>query len=82
MFASGLRPDWNSEDPVPKRKRAHVQIFAGGLEDSDTEAVNPFPTGSSKSLTVTEDKKGGAQRDLSRRNEVCDCKLIFIYSNL
>ncbi|PPQ87017.1 hypothetical protein CVT25_009071 [Psilocybe cyanescens] len=27
----------------PAKKQAHVQILAGGLEDSDAEAVNPFP---------------------------------------
>ena len=76
MFASGLCPDWNSEThTVTKGKHTHVQISTGGLKDSDTEAVNPFPTGSSKPLTITEDKKGGAQRDLSHWNEVR--KLIF-----
>jgi len=56
------------------KKRTHVQISAGGLEDSDAEAVNPFPSKSSKSRTLTEDElvEGSqrAKRDLSRRNDV------------
>lgn len=83
-FASGLVPDWNSKGNAAKetlKKRTHVQISAGGLEDSDAEADNPFHNfkDRSKAHSITEDelKKGTltAKRDLSRRNEVC------IYSN-
>jgi hypothetical protein len=44
------------------------------LEDSDAEAVNPFPKAlKSHTITEAELKKGSqtAKRDLSRRNEVC-----------
>jgi len=77
MFASGLRPDWNSGGHAVKetpKKHTHVQISAGGLEDSNIEAVNPFPKDSLKFCTITEDelKRGGqrAKCDPSRRNEV------------
>ena len=79
-FASGLLPDGNSAGHAAVKetlkKQTHVQISAGGLEDSDAEAVNPFNKDSLKSRSITEDelKKGTltAKRDLSRRNEVCD----------
>lgn len=59
----------------PAEMQTHVQISAGGLEDSDAEAVNPFPPSSKPGLyTLTEDElnKGArkAKRDLSRKNEV------------
>jgi hypothetical protein len=73
-FASGLRPDWNKKNKEHPKKQTHVQISAGGLTDSDTEDVNPFPSSKLKSLTPTnEEVTAGAQktkRDLSRRIEV------------
>ena len=75
MQASGLLPDWN-KTPGPSRatqkKRSHIEVTAGGLEDSDADAVNPFidkdaaPT--SKKPQTQPDTI--LQRDLSRRNEV------------
>jgi hypothetical protein len=75
-FASGLRPDWNSGGDVVERrkKQTHVQISVGGLGDSDAEAVNPFP--SPKSHTLTEDalpdigEEPKLERNPSRRNDV------------
>lgn len=76
--ASGLLPDWNSRGDAVKespKKRTNVQISAGGLEDSDAEAVNPFPKVSSKVVTEDELTKGSqtTKHDLSHRNEVRIC---------
>ena len=76
-FASGLLPEWNSEassKKEPMKKQTHVQISASGLDDSDTEVVNPFPSPSkSGPSTLTEEEltKGAqkSKRDHSRRNE-------------
>lgn len=59
----------------PANRQTYVQISAGGLDDSDAEAVNPFPLPSKPSLrALTEEEltKGAqkAKRDFSRTNEV------------
>lgn len=84
-FASGLVPDWDSEGHAVKeslKKWTHVQISAGGLEDSDAEAVNPFPEGPLKSHSIAENelKKGTltAKRDLMRRNDVFILNLSYL----
>jgi hypothetical protein len=41
-FTSGLRPGWDDNNKNLENS-THVQILAGGLDDSDAEAVNPFP---------------------------------------
>ncbi|KDR66446.1 hypothetical protein GALMADRAFT_232506 [Galerina marginata CBS 339.88] len=74
-FASGLLPDWTAEADLTVKKRTHVQISAGGLEDSDAEGDNPFPPSSKPGPhTITEEEltKGAqqAKRDHSRRNEL------------
>jgi hypothetical protein len=50
----------------------HVQISAGGLDDSDAEDVNPYPSSKSRTLTENEVTEGAqkAKRDSLRRNEV------------
>jgi len=83
---SGPLPDWDSgaesvKEPVKKRK--HIQISAGGLDDSDAEGVNPFPSPSKPgphTLTEEELTKGAqkANRDLSRINEVSTFCLTFV----
>ncbi|KAF8812151.1 hypothetical protein BYT27DRAFT_7252111 [Phlegmacium glaucopus] len=66
-FASGLLPDWNLEADLikePVKKQMHVQILAGGLEDSDAEGVNLFPPSSKPgphTLTEEELTKGAQQ---------------------
>ncbi|KIM39261.1 hypothetical protein M413DRAFT_29440 [Hebeloma cylindrosporum] len=73
-FASGLRPDWNTMIKEPVKKQTRVEISAGGLEDSDAEAVNPFPESRTHTGTLAEEEltKGAqkATRDSSRRNEL------------
>ena len=76
-FASGLLPEWNSEASSikePVKNQTHVQISAGGLNDSDAEAVNPFPSPSKtgpSTLTEEELTKGTqkSKQDRSCRNE-------------
>ena len=75
MFASGLHQDWESAiKECPKTQAPHVQISAGGLEDSDAEDVNPYSTSKSRTLNMRENKVAeGAEkvkRDFSRQNEV------------
>jgi hypothetical protein len=65
------------------KKRKHVQISAGGLDDSDAEGVNPFPSPSKPGpYTLAEEEltKGAqkANRDLSRINEVSTFCLTFV----
>ena len=74
-FASGLCPDWNSGSDMRKghpKKRTDVQILVGGLDDSDVEAVNPFSTSKSSTLTEEDLAKVGqrAKCDPSHRNDV------------
>lgn len=64
------------------KKRKHVQISAGGLEDSDAKGVNPFPSPlkpGPHTLAEEELTKGAQKtnRDLSRINEVNTFSLIF-----
>jgi hypothetical protein len=71
-FASGLVSDWKSRGDSLK-KRTNDQISAGGLDDSDADAVNPFPKESRKKLVAENEKMKGseiAKRDFSRKNEV------------
>ncbi|KAF8877447.1 hypothetical protein CPB84DRAFT_1852653 [Gymnopilus junonius] len=66
-FASRLLPDWNEEAnsiKEPAKKQTHAQISASGLEDSDAEAINPFPLPSKPgphTLTEEELTKGFAE---------------------
>ena len=58
----------------------HIQISVGGLDDSDAEGVNPFPSPSKPgphTLAKEELTKGApkANRDLSRINEVSSFSL-------
>ena len=80
-FATGLRPGWNSKadatikEPLRKLQQTHVEISAGGLEDSDIEGPNPFPLVpqvSRKVITERELTDGSkiARRDVSWRNDV------------
>jgi hypothetical protein len=66
--------DWNSGGDTRKehpKKQTHVQISVGGLDDSDAEAVNPFPTPKPESSMLTEEDRDLVQgRDLSRQNDV------------
>jgi hypothetical protein len=83
-FATGLRPGWNAKsadatvnlkEPQKKLRQAHVEILAGGLEDSDIEGPNPFPQVPQTRKTITEkelrDGSNMEKRNTSRRNEVC-----------
>ena len=80
-FATGLRPGWDAKadatvkEPPKKLRRTHIEISAGGLEDSDIEGSNPFPRvpPSRKVITEKELRDGSkiAKRNTSRRNEVC-----------
>ena len=82
-LASGLLPDWNSDAESikgPVKKRTHIQISVGGLDDSDAEGVNPFPSPSKPGPhTLAEEEliKGApkANRDLSGINEVSSFSL-------
>lgn len=77
-LASGLLPDWNLDTELikkPVKKRTHIQISVGGLNDSDAEGVNPFPSPSKPgphTLAEEELTKGvlKANRDLPCINEV------------
>jgi len=45
-FASGLLPDWNkvvTDKAAPQKNHSRLQVVEGGLDDSDTDATNPFP---------------------------------------
>lgn len=69
-FASGLRSDWNSGRDMRKelpKKQTLVQISVGGLDDSDAEAVNPFPKPKPESSmpVLSEEGRDLVQRDLS-----------------
>ncbi|KAF7762481.1 hypothetical protein Agabi119p4_9074 [Agaricus bisporus var. burnettii] len=71
IFASGLRPDLDHGKKTQDNP-THIQISAGGLNDSDVEDVNPFSP-SLQSRRIVEPKKKGTQkseRDFSRRNEM------------
>jgi hypothetical protein len=61
----------------PGKKQTHVQVSASGLEDSDAEADNLFPSLKSESPTLNDEEltKGAqkAKRDRSRRNGVNTC---------
>ncbi|KAF8164330.1 hypothetical protein BJ912DRAFT_1068402 [Pholiota molesta] len=82
--ASGLRSDWNSQSRAVKvapKKRSHVEILSGGLEDSDIDDTNTFAKDAAHSRkTVTEEELAKASknaiRDPSRKNE-----LVAIVSN-
>jgi len=74
-LASGLLPDWNKAPEPTKatwKKRSHVEVTAGGLEDSDADAVNPFANedAASTSGKLQTQPNTTVKRDLSRRNEV------------
>ena len=71
-----LLPDWNkvTKKPAPK-KRSQVEVAAGGLDDSDAAAINPFSSQDTskaqKPQTKSSSKVVTLKRDLSRQNEVC-----------
>ena len=73
--ASGLLPDWN-KTPEPTRatekKRSYIAVTAGGLEDSDADAVNPFTDNDAAPTSRKPQTQPDTfvRRDLSRRNEV------------
>ena len=64
---------------MKERPKKHTDVLSasGGLEDSDADAVNPFPKVSSKSrkkvVIENELTKGSqtAKHDFSRKNAVC-----------
>lgn len=75
-YTSGLLPDSNSEHRTAKehskKASSHVIVSAGGLEDDDADAVNPFST---KRDACSEDPRKipdsrNLKRDLSRQNTV------------
>ncbi|KAF8157499.1 hypothetical protein BJ912DRAFT_1070237 [Pholiota molesta] len=78
--ASGLRSDWNSRPGAAKvapKKRSHVEILSGGLQDSDIDDTNTFAkdaTSSRKPISLTDEQlekaSKSATRDTSRKNEL------------
>jgi len=40
--AYSLLPDWNKTPGPTRKKHSHIDVTAGGLEDSDADTVNPF----------------------------------------
>jgi hypothetical protein len=42
-YTSGLLPDWNKvTNKTASKKCPQVEVVAGGLDDSDADAINPF----------------------------------------
>jgi len=73
-FASGLLPDSGHHAAKERSNKASrgVVVSAGGLEDADADAVNPYST---QGDTRSEDprkitRSGNLKRDLSRQNTV------------
>lgn len=70
-FASSLHSGWDDTIKKTLEKQVYVQILASGLNDSDTEVVNPFPV--PMLHPVAGPKKKATQkleRDPSCKNEV------------
>ena len=84
-FATGLHPGWNDKanatvkETQKKVQEAHIEISAGGLEDSDIKGPNPFlgaqDSESHEVITMEKELSDGSKkekRNTSCHNEVCN----------